>query len=303
MSLSQIDRPRSFAALCAAAAVGLGFVYLTLAGAPVSYVAMNGAALALGLLTLGVLREAGRLGRVPYGAVSLLLAGLLLLVGLIGVSAEGVRRWIAVGGVSLQPGLVLMPLLALNVARSRDALSVLAVAIAALALALQPDRAMAGALAAGLAALAMVRFDRVVLAALGAALSGFAVTLVRPDASSAMPFVDQIFLSSFAVHPLAGLAVTGGAALMLAPAIAGLARDPGHRAAYAVFGAVWLAVIAAAALGNYPTPLVGYGGSAILGYLVSAMGLPPRAAVAADGDREPSVAPVDGSGTLRAGLA
>jgi cell division protein FtsW (lipid II flippase) len=29
-------------------------------------------------------------------------------------------------------------------------------------------------------------------------------------------------------------------------------------------------VIAAAAIGNYPTPLVGYGGSAILGYLLSA---------------------------------
>jgi hypothetical protein len=35
-------------------------------------------------------------------------------------------------------------------------------------------------------------------------------------------------------------------------------------------------VIVAAALGNYPTPLVGYGGSAIIGYVVSLLGLPPR---------------------------
>ena len=36
-----------------------------------------------------------------------------------------------------------------------------------------------------------------------------------------------------------------------------------------VFGGVWCTALAAAALGNYPTPLVGYGGSAILGYCVS----------------------------------
>ena len=35
---------------------------------------------------------------------------------------------------------------------------------------------------------------------------------------------------------------------------------------FAVFGATWLAVIAFAVVGNYPTPLVGYGSSAILGY-------------------------------------
>jgi hypothetical protein len=65
---------------------------------------------------------------------------------------------------------------------------------------------------------------------------------------------------------------------MIVPALVGWARDPDNRAFYAVFGAVWLAVIAAAALGNYPTPLVGYSGSAILGYLLSAIGLPPRTA-------------------------
>jgi hypothetical protein len=54
--------------------------------------------------------------------------------------------------------------------------------------------------------------------------------------------------------------------------------DPPRRPGHAVFGAVWLAVIVAAALGNYPTPLVGYGGSAILGYLLSLLYLPPRRA-------------------------
>jgi hypothetical protein len=271
-----LRHPRRLGACCATGAIGLGLAYMTAAGAPSSYLAINAAALAIGLLAVGVLTEAGRLLRIPGAALGIALACLLLLTGLFGISAEGATRWLSAGGILLQPGLFLVPAIALGFARARDPAALLAILIAAPALALQPDRAMAGALALAMAALAPARPERAVLAALGAALAAFAATLVRADASSAIPFVDRIFYSSFAVHPLAGLAVLAGAALMLVPAIAGWIRDPGHRPAYAVFGAVWLAVILAAALGNYPTPLVGYGGSAILGYLISLLGLPSR---------------------------
>lgn len=270
--------PRRLAALCAIGATGLGLAYMTAAGAPLSYLAINASALAIGLLAVGVLTEAGRLWRFAGGLVGVALACLILLTSLFGVTADGATRWISAGGIPLQPDLFVVPVVALGFARARDAASLFAVLIAALALALQPDRAMAGALAAGMAALALARPERTVLAALGAALAAFTATLVRADASPAMPFVDQVFCSSFDVHPLAGLAVLAGAALMLVPAIAGYVRDFDHRPIYAVFGAVWLAVILAAALGNYPTPLVGYSGSAILGYLISLLGLPPRRA-------------------------
>ena len=107
-----------------------------------------------------------------------------------------------------------------------------------------------------------------------------------------MPIVNQIFYSSFAVHPLAGMAVLAGAVLMIVPACVGYRRDARNRdrkSWYAVFGMVWLAVIAAAALGNYPTPLVGYGGSAIVGYLLGLTGL-PRAGRAMAATRGPETA-------------
>lgn len=303
MPLTLIERPRRFAAACAFAAIGLGFAYMAAAGAPASYFAINGAAFLLGLLALGVLGEVGRLLSIPAGAVPLLLAMGLLTVSLTGISAEGVTRWIAVGGVLLQPSLILVPVLALSLARSRDAGSMLAIMVAALALALQPDRAMAGALLAAMAALALTRRQPRVLGALAAAALAFAITMIRPDRSPAMPFVDQIFFSSFGVHVLAGLAVTAGAVLMLAPALVGLGRDAGHRTAYAVFGAAWLAVILAAALGNYPTPLVGYGGSAILGYLISLIGLPARAATMPIVEHNAEEEAVAENGSLRASLA
>jgi hypothetical protein len=218
------------------------------------------------------------LRQVGAGALPVALACLLLLTSLFGVSADGVTRWVSAGGIMIQPGLILVALVALSFAKSRDGLSGAAILISALALALQPDRAMAGALAAGMATLAVLRPGRSVLAALGAASAGFAATLVQADRSPAVPFVDRIIHSAFEVHPLAGLAVWGGAGLMLVPAIVGIIRDPAHRPAYAVFGAVWLGVLLAAALGNYPTPLVGYGGSAILGYLLAMLGLPRHAA-------------------------
>jgi hypothetical protein len=274
------NRPRHLAALCAAASTGLGLAYLAAAGAPASYLAINGAALAIGLLAIGVLAMARGIGEAARGAIRVALAAALLFTSLWGVSADGVTRWVSAGGLLVQPALLLLPILAIGFARSRDGLSTLAILIAALALALQPDRAMAGALAAGMTMLALLRPGRNSLLASAAALAGLAATLIRADPSPAVPFVDQIFASSFGVHPLAGLAVLAGAVLMIFPACIGLRRDPRNREVHAVFGMVWLAVIAAAALGNYPTPLVGFGGSAIVGYLVGLIGLPRRASAA-----------------------
>jgi len=275
-----LGRPRRVTALCAVAATGLGLSYMSLGGAPARYLAMNTGALILGLLiTSGILWSA-RTSRIAPGAISLALGIALLLTSLFGASVEGATRWIAISNISIQPSLILLPMMVIGFARTRDWLSTAAIAVAALALALQPDRAMSGSLAAGVAALALFRPERTVLTALATALAGFATAMLRPDTQGAMPYVDQILYSSFDIHPLAGACVLAGAALMLVPALIGVRHDPARREVHAVFGAVWFAVLAAAALGNYPTPLVGYGGSAIIGYLFSLIALPSRAAPA-----------------------
>jgi hypothetical protein len=76
--------------------------------------------------------------------------------------------------------------------------------------------------------------------------------------------------TAFAFHLLTGLAIVAGLVTMLAPAAAGLNPGTKNREVFTVFGATWAAVIAFAIVGNYPTPLVGYGSSAILGYCLSA---------------------------------
>lgn len=279
-SLTEIlERPRTLAMLCAVAATTAGLIYMGLAGAPALYLMINLGALAFGFVTLATLGLAAARQHFRPGVIGVTLGLILLAVSLWGTGADGVTRWVTLGGLAIQPSFIIVPLTAVLFTRSRDALSLLGVVLVASALALQPDRGMAGALAAGMLALAFFQPGRNSGLAAAAAVVGFAVTVARADPSPAVPYVDQILHTAFAAHPLAGVAVLAGSALLAAPAL--IARRGGRddEAAYLVFGAVWTALVVAAALGNYPTPLVGYGGSAIVGYLVSLMAFPTRAAV------------------------
>ena len=258
-------------------AVGLGLAYLAAAGASTQYLAVNAGTLIVGLLGVTAWKRWARSATTLAGLAAFAMGLALLATALFGHSLDGVTRWVRIGPVTLQPGLILMPLLAVLCSRDRSLLATTGLIFAATALALQPDRATAGALTAGLAALAITKPDRRILMAASAASIAFAVTLIRPDTLPAQPYVEHVLSTAFQIHWLAGLAVWVGAALLVVPAIYGWFRDPENRPTYAVFGTVWLGIIAASALGNYPTPLVGYGASSILGYVLSLTALPARA--------------------------
>lgn len=261
---------RGLGIACALGATGLGIGYLAVAGAPLQYIAIQAAALGIGLALLAILPKiSGSLPEEASGLVLVLLGSALLATALFAPSVDGAARWVKLGAVYVQISLVLLPAMLLLYARSPGPVGTAAMAVAALALALQPDRAMAGTLALALAALALVRPDRFTIAAAACGLGAFLAALAQSDSLPAVPFVDQIFYTSFDVHPLVGTAVVGGALTLLLPAFG--AGEPALRW---VFGATWLAMVSAAALGNYPTPLVGYGGSAVLGYLLSVALLP-----------------------------
>lgn len=264
---------RSFVLLCGAVSVALGELYLFAAGAPRRYLLVNAGALALGAAFAALERFLPARNRTVAGVATIAVGLCLLATALVYPPVDGASRWMRVAGVSLQPSLILLPAVLIHFARSRDALSALGLAIAGVALGLQPDRAMAGTLVSGLAALWIVRRELPVVVALVTASAGFAATWLRPDNVPPVPFVEQVVQSSFAYHPLAGLAVAAGLLILLVPAIAGGLRQQADRDASLVFGATWLAIIVSALLGNYPTPLVGYGSSAILGYCFSAIAL------------------------------
>jgi hypothetical protein len=274
---SVLSRPRVIGLVCGAGAVGLGIAYMLAAGAPRSYVFVNLASLVLGGTAWIALRPAESSRLAGAGIVTLALAMLLVLTTLFSVPVEGASRWVSVGPLTLQLSLIVLPLMIVMYARQPDAIGTGGIIAAALALALQPDRAMAGVLLAGLLPLAIITARPLQIAAAAASALAFAWTLLKPDLLPAVPYVDQILYSAFNIHLLAGLAVVAGAAVLLLPAILGLLSKVGDRGILLAFGGSWAGVVAAAALGNYPTPLVGYGGSAVLGYLLSVSLLPQAA--------------------------
>jgi hypothetical protein len=283
-SLAELHhRPRQLVITCAIAALGLGFAYMTMAGAPQRYLIINGLALGIGLALVALLSTLSRVIRLQPGTICLLLGGILLWLGQIGTPLNGAVRWVNIAGLGIQPSLILVPLTVMCFAVARDGRGLAGIVLTGAALALQPDRAMAGALLAGTLSLALFKPEPRTLVALATSLIAFAITMLQPDLQPAMPYVDQIVHTSFFVHPLAGAAVNGGLLILLVPAIAALrGRTQAHQL-LAVFAAIWLAVIIAAALGNYPTPLVGYSGSAVIGYVLATIALPANLEAAATG--------------------
>lgn len=281
MTVQDFRRGRGLAVLCAIAATLLGLVYLGSAGAPHRMLTMNLAALGAGLIVALPFFRRDPVQPPVAGILAVSIGAALLLTALWGDEASGARRWLSIAGIVLQPSLVLLPLLITAVARSRDALTALGVVIAAGALALQPDRAMAGALVAGLAAVVLLTRDRLGLFCLVVSTASFAITWLRPDVVPATPFVDRVFRTAFSTGAIPGAAAWGGAVLLLVPAALGLLRDRSHRAIHGAFGATWLAIIIAAVIGDYPTPLVAYSGSSIVGYILACVGLPRGRALSA----------------------
>jgi cell division protein FtsW (lipid II flippase) len=252
-----------------AAAVMLGLAYMAMAGAPTRAMGTNLGALIIGLAMMATIRHNKADDLPRSGGMTVAMAALLLATALLGQEVNGASRWIRVGGLALQPGLVLLPAMILAFVRSPGAQATTGMLLAALALAIMPDRANAAMLSASLTVAAIMRPAPHVLIVLGGSLAAFVVTMIRADMLPAAPFVDGLLLTSWHVHLLAGFAVLGGAVLLLVPALTGWRRDVEGRMNHAVFGTIWLTGLVTATCGNVATPVVGYGGSAILGYALS----------------------------------
>ena len=272
----------------AVAAVLLGCGLLLLLGAPARMPVMNGAALIVGVAAAQILRLGRGVGP-RLGDVALLAAALVLpATAIVGPQADGVARWLVVAGLTVQPGLILVPLIALGLASRPSSWRAGAVGVAALGTALQPDLGTAAMLVLGVAAAAAGTRAPAAVLALVLALAGGAVALARPVGLPPVPYVEGVLPATIAAGPLTALVALAGIAALFVPAWAGRSRGSG--AVRATFVGVWLGGLAAAVLGPYPTPVIGFGGSAVLGYVLSVM-LVVRAAVAEEARPAPERLP------------
>lgn len=253
----------------AAAAVGAGCLLLVMTGAPARMPIMNFAALLIGFAALLTLRAAAALlPRPAYGDWALLAVSLLVpFTALFGAQTEGVARWMIIAGLTTQPALMVVPPLAIAFALRPSAVRAAAVGCAAAGVAMQPDAAAAAMLALGiLAAVAGRPLTASTAAAALTAAGAFLIAWVASPILPPAPFVEHVLPTAIGHGPAASIVAAAGLALMFLPALTG---EQGHRQARLAFTGVWVGAVLAAVAGPYPTPVLGFGGSAILGYVLS----------------------------------
>ncbi len=110
-------RPRRLGIIAATLATSLGIAVMVAGGAPASYAIINAAALVIGMALLAiVLSHRGNNPRLD-GAFVLAAAAGLLATAMLGITIDGAARWVRIGAVSLQPSLILLPLMIVAFAR------------------------------------------------------------------------------------------------------------------------------------------------------------------------------------------
>lgn len=250
----------------AALAVAAGGALLAVLGAPMRMPILHGAALLMGLIgcvAMGAARNNEWAGRA--GDIALIGAAVLVpLTALIGPQADGVARWIVVGVLTLQPAMIVVAPIAVGVALRPSTARSAAAAIAALGLAIQPDPGAAAMLLAGLAApLAIGQRQAANIAATVIAAVALAVAQARTVSLPPVEFVEGVIPAALNAGILPALLALTAIVLMLIPAWP--PRPP-----QLAFLGVWSAALGMALLGPYPTPVIGFGGSSVLGFILSA---------------------------------
>lgn len=252
-------KSRGVAALALLVPCGAGLVYLALFGAPSSYLYVNAGALAAGVLwaLFGKLPSNEKSSRILMFALVAAL-GLPLLTG---PEVFGIARWVPLGGINLYVGMTVIPLLAALSARDVKYGHIAQLSAMLLAL-FQPDPASALAITIAALGAAVVQnhpnwgaYILFALLTLGATV--FLANLPPQE------FVERVIFDLFGQSPLAAILLS----LSLVTSIALILGAPGaDKAARVALAGTLFGFTLASLIGDYPTPLIGYGAATVIGF-------------------------------------
>ncbi|HEX2224817.1 MAG TPA: hypothetical protein VHN15_11485 [Thermoanaerobaculia bacterium] len=254
-------------------ALALGALVMQASDVPASVWGQNVAAwLAGALLCLGFRRARTSLSLAVWAELAALLTLGALVATLLAPGMDGVHRWVRLGPARLHIAALLLPLLLLaleRLARVRGwwVTSLLAMGVGFVLL-LQPDASQATAFAAasGILLLPEVRRSAPRLIALLSLPVIGGLSWLRRDPLAPVPHVEEIVELAGSLGT--GWALAAIASLLLLPLPFFLAgRGVGGRTGLAL-GVYVSITFLAAFLGNFPVPVMGYGISPILGYLL-----------------------------------
>ena len=263
--------------ISAGAAVLLGLAVQHRLGAPASGLMVQAAGALLGAVLFVALSRVHAPRRVSVAFGLAVLLAFITLPLVVGPELAGARRWLLLGPISIQPSMILLPLVIWLVAGPRPGVdkSLLMLATGGV-LALQFDAAgLTGLTLAWLAGHARsARRSEVHVQGVAFSLAILTVwAWMRPDALPSVAWVEQVLPNAWGLGLWTGVMASLAAILVLTPLIV-LAR--GSQAALSL-AAFYVGLVGAALVGNYPMPVVGLGASLVVGWLM-ALGLASAAA-------------------------
>ena len=251
--------------LSCAGAVLAGCAFMHSAGAPRQYVWMNLLSLVLAVGIFCLLPRRRLQGDELLRAKLAFALGALLLIAGVGLAPTGASAWLQMGPVALNLPWLLLPalLLASEVPPQSAARpwSVGGLLMACGTLMLQADSLLLGLVAAVLAMRAWRQkdIDLTLLAVAASAMAAYGAPSWQ--APQAQAFVDQVVHRGFKQNELLGLGLVLMQLLPLWPALQ-------HRQSRQ-HSLVWGLLVALSLPGWLPSPLVGFAGSFIVGYVLS----------------------------------
>lgn len=253
----------------------LGLVVMTIGGAPTHLPIIQSISGVIGFfgVALAGKRAAGQLVQRPalVGMSLLCIQCLSLLHG----GIDGVHRWVSLAGVLVHPGAILDPILVLAtgvlwIRRQAQTATLLIAGRLALVI-VQPDAGQATAIAAAATTMALTygssRLRRFSLGAL--ATTGAVLAWARPDPLPPVDFVENIAGRAFELHSALGVTAIISLVLLPASAIWRPSQATNDARLRSVLGfalaAYFVGTIGAVVFGAFPTPVLGFGASPVLG--------------------------------------
>lgn len=239
---------------------GLGF--LAVFKAPASFLAINAAALVIGLVWIAAgIALRGMNARRIAAFLCLILLALPLVTG---PELDGIARWIPLGPFQLHTGMLAIPLLACLAASDRDYGPPMLLSAGLICL-VQPDAASGFALMGAATGLyfAWHEWKPGLVAIL---LFGVGLIAAMRGELAPQPFVERVLVDVAMVNIPATIALFGaliaGFSLMLGAIGQPFAIRCALAGSFAGFSLI-------AVLSNYPSILIGYGASPILGFALA----------------------------------
>lgn len=231
-------------------------------------VLMQGAAGLVALGLAGLLARLGPRARSPWPIIAVGLALASLATPLLHPGIDGVHRWIALGPLQVQPAAVALPVVVWFAARWPEGLGGPAALVAAAVLcAVQPDQQAAAALAMAAVVMVVSGQRRLVWLTALAATVAAAITASFGEVLAPVAYVEEVVRRSFGINRLVGLVAAAG--LVAVPVLVFVAGAGRRDTLTAAMTALWLGFCVASLGEVYPTPVIGYGLSWVLGFGLS----------------------------------